>query len=87
MSWMLLMTLITNTTGSDIESPEQTTQQPITSDQPAQPSIELLLFLAEWQDSDNNQWIDPEAFAPDNTMNQQLDTPKEKEDETDPDYN
>ena len=87
MSWLLLMALISGTAEVDektvvtVESPAE----PVPDQQP-EPNIELLLFLAEWEDSDNNQWLDPEIFATDDTMNQHLDKQKVKQNETDPDH-
>lgn len=72
-----------NPTSESIDTkPTETTTETTTN-----PNIELLLFLAEWEDSDNNQWLDPEIFATDNSMTQQLDTQKAEENETDPDHN
>ncbi len=88
MSWLLFITLMAATADTPIEvsEPIETTIEP-SSELPTEPDLELLLFLAEWDDSDNDQWLDPEVFSTDNEMNQQLDTQKALQNETDPDHN
>jgi|GEM_PF-2559047 len=96
MNWLLLMTLLTADTDGienetiDKKPIEQTTVSRENRVKPAssqlqKPDLELLLFLAEWEDADNDQWLDPEIFATDDSMNQQLDIQKAKQNETDSD--
>ncbi len=87
MSWMILLALLTGTAEvkEPIDAAIEPNSEPAPEQQPA-PNIELLLFLAEWEDSDTDQWLDPEIFATEDSMNQQLDTQKAQHHETDPDH-
>jgi hypothetical protein len=38
-----------------------------------QPDKELLLFLAEWDETIDGQWIEPSTFAEDSALSQQMD--------------
>lgn len=84
MNWLLLMALLAD--NQAVKQQATATIETTTVPAPiSQPDLELLLFLAEWQDSDTGEWLDPETFATDDSINQQLDTPKEQQHEKDPD--
>ncbi len=56
-----------------------------------QPSKDLLLFLAEWDETQDGQWIEPSAFAADSALAQQMDqqnqTKNSESHENNPDHN
>ena len=92
MNWLLFLLLMNdpsevtdpsvNTQATSVMTTKQTTN--IKSDE-IQPDMELLLFLAEWDGVEEDQWVDPEVFAQDSQFNQQLDSNKAQGDEEDPD--
>jgi hypothetical protein len=87
MSWLILIALLTGPVEVNQQMNETTEPAPESApDQQPAPNIELLLFLAEWEDSDTDQWLDPEIFATEDSMNQQLDTQQAQHHETDPDH-
>lgn len=86
MNWLLYSLLMADPTNV-IQQPnnqDQATKQASEAEL-AQPDMELLLFLAEWDGVEKDQWVDPEIFAEDSQFNQQLDNNKAQSDEKDPD--
>ncbi len=49
------------------------------------PDIELLMFLAEWDEQEGEDWLDPEVFSQNTEFNQQLDKLKATSNEKDSD--
>ncbi len=73
--WLLLLTEVDQTLESD--------NLPATKETP---DAELLLFLAEWSD-ENDQWVDPDLFAEAPVTNPPAKNQKAEEDEQNPDIN
>jgi len=50
--------------------------QTAAEDDDIKPDKALLLFLAEWDETQDGQWLDPAVFADDSSFNQQLESPQ-----------
>ncbi len=91
MNLMLLFLLLGDTHENSSKSELEQNKNELTSSrleasaQTDTPDMELLLFLGSWDDSENDQWLDPEIFAEDTQFNQQLDNTKAPKNEKDPD--
>ncbi len=93
MNWLLYLLLMNEPTADTVKQGGYQDEAPMTINQnnnqatdEIQPDLELLLFLAEWDDVEKEEWVDPEIFAQDSQFNQQLDDNKAQSDEKDPDY-
>lgn len=91
----LLMISNGDTHSADQEQLQQSTSisAKTTSDETTEspPSKKLLLFLAEWDEIQDGQWIEPSAFAADSALGQQMDqrnqTNKSEKNENNPNHN
>ncbi len=92
MSWLLYLLLMNEPAEAATKPASIQTDSIMTTKQSTnhksdeeQPDMELLLFLAEWDGVEKDEWVDPEVFAQDSQFNQQLDNNKAQGDEEDPD--
>ena len=90
MKWASLLWLMTQPdTSTTTEQPEvdtNTTPQPVAIES-IQPDMELLLFLAEWEEAGAADGIEPSSFENDNIFNLQPDQePSEKHENDHPDH-
>ena len=88
MNWLIGLLLVVDTK-EQLDIPE-TTATPNKIEHSIEtevtpPDIELLMFLAEWEAEDGEQWLDPDLFSHDDEFNQQLDKIKATDNEKDPD--
>ena len=87
MNWLYWLTLMTQPTDAVNQQPVNTPANqasPMTPGlQELTPDLELLMFLAEWDDAANEQWIEPEVFAEDSEFNSQLDDEQDHENNPD----
>lgn len=78
MSWLIIIFLLmTDVESKKAAEPSVTNENKDVINQDLsnqlQPDKELLLFLAEWDETVDGQWIEPTLFAEDSTLNQQMD--------------
>jgi len=78
MSWLIIIFLLmTDVESKKAAEPSVTNENKDVVNQDLsnqlQPDKELLLFLAEWDETVDGQWIEPTLFAEDSTLNQQMD--------------
>ena len=71
MIWCLWLLL--NTGATDTPADQTATTAPLESVDEPQPDMELLLFLAEWGDAEDEEWLDPTSLIEDNAMTRELD--------------
>ena len=79
MIWCLWLLL--NTGGTEAPADQTATTAPLESVDEPQPDMELLLFLAEWGDTEDEDWLDPTSLIEDNAMTRELDKEKTHEED------
>lgn len=91
MMWVNLLWLMTQpeavktTEQTDSQLPDATPQA--VSSESIEPDLELLLFLAEWDEAGTTHGIEPSSFANDNIFNLQPDKePSEHHENDHPDH-
>lgn len=97
MNMLFWVVLMTGTLGASEAKSSQPNETPIADDKHAVdiiPDAELLLFLAEWNEQLDGQWVEPEVFSGQNALSEELEKqaieqnneqPEQKTDESKPD--
>lgn len=83
MIWCLWLLL--NTGGTEVTTEQTTQTQAVKNADETQPDMELLLFLAEWGDPKDEDWLDPTSLIEDNAMTRELDR-ENRHEEDKPDH-
>jgi len=79
MIWCLWLLL--NTGEANVPADQTTPPTPAEAIDEPQPDMELLLFLAEWGDTEDEDWLDPTSLIEDNAMTRELDKENEHEED------